>query len=927
MFKLRRTQTANTTSEREPDSSAPTEVVPEVPDPSSEARSNAASDQSQPADDEQSNPAEPIVEPCPGAPLFNAEWYAGGQPLSEVEAWEDYVATGSREARAPAPLFSPAWYREAYPDVALARIEPLVHYLAHGWREGRNPSPAVSTEHLLASEGDLPADAAADPLTRALQRARHAPVSVHPGLPALNPWHRDVAIIMVYRRDRAALDLALWALTQDLTAPPRTLYLIDDGEPEARADLDSAAVRLSSPHLLIRRLSEPDARGEVALWNAGIWAARQAKRHSHMLLLEQTVVLPVGHIERLVDLWAPIAVPVLNRAATEQAIPIDFDIYKSANPLQCISKFVAERQATIAGAVQATGAVAPACALLMSGVFEVAGLSDAGGMDLNTALRDMVTGLQNRGLELPLVARHLYAHRLERSPLVIGAAAKEAGERTKSRLAGVDNAEVPLPAALASAAADRRAIYAWTRTSHALLAAHAARCQGAMSEETSLLVAYGDQPKAPHAQEPVAYRAAYRAVQQRLWLELIARDHTRLQSALAMQPIAAALASLFEDTRPCLVLTMDTDPETGDERDGYVQRVIAIDRALAGRARLYLKMVQSRKSSPALRRLTAGIWRLEIAHGCDLGEAVLAAVLKLGAPVYSQSLVGIDPPVVRKLLPERRGPLLMDMHGAVPEEFVLYENYFLAQKYSGYEAWAAVHADAMVCVTEAMAAHLCKKLGLPGERMIVCPIFMHADHGRPSVRSYNRRPRAIYAGGTQRWQQIPSLAELVAATQAEVDWVLLTPDVEGMHAALLEARADANAGGIGVRAASQSEVFASYQSCDFGLLLREDSVVNRVACPTKLVEYLRFGVIPVLDFVEIGDFAAHGLEYVTREAFLTGNLPSVGERARMAAANRTVLERFRTQSRDGQRHIAAAVADPPRQALSAISSMRQEVCA
>ncbi len=50
-----------------------------------------------------------------------------------------------RDAATAAPFFDPAFYRDAYPDVAAGGGDPLVHYLDHGWLEGRDPSAVFST--------------------------------------------------------------------------------------------------------------------------------------------------------------------------------------------------------------------------------------------------------------------------------------------------------------------------------------------------------------------------------------------------------------------------------------------------------------------------------------------------------------------------------------------------------------------------------------------------------------------------------------------------------------------------------------------------------------------------------------------------------------------------------------------------------------
>ncbi|SDT93735.1 Glycosyltransferase, GT2 family [Pseudomonas pohangensis] len=53
------------------------------------------------------------------------------------------------------PLFDTQWYLGAYPDVAMAGIDPAFHYLAHGAVEGRDPGPWFSTGNYLRHNPDV----------------------------------------------------------------------------------------------------------------------------------------------------------------------------------------------------------------------------------------------------------------------------------------------------------------------------------------------------------------------------------------------------------------------------------------------------------------------------------------------------------------------------------------------------------------------------------------------------------------------------------------------------------------------------------------------------------------------------------------------------------------------------------------------------
>lgn len=68
-------------------------------------------------------------------------------------------------------LFDADWYRQNYPDVAEARLDPALHFLRFGANEGRSPSPKFSCAKYLKSNPDVSA-AGTNPLVHYLQFGR-----------------------------------------------------------------------------------------------------------------------------------------------------------------------------------------------------------------------------------------------------------------------------------------------------------------------------------------------------------------------------------------------------------------------------------------------------------------------------------------------------------------------------------------------------------------------------------------------------------------------------------------------------------------------------------------------------------------------------------------------------------------------------------
>jgi glycosyltransferase involved in cell wall biosynthesis len=90
--------------------------------------------------------------------LFNPEWYLQAYP-DVAEAGEDplihYLQYGVAERRNPNSLFDTDWYLRQYPDVAESGQNPLVHFVMYGAAERRDPGPGFSTEWYLSQNPDV----------------------------------------------------------------------------------------------------------------------------------------------------------------------------------------------------------------------------------------------------------------------------------------------------------------------------------------------------------------------------------------------------------------------------------------------------------------------------------------------------------------------------------------------------------------------------------------------------------------------------------------------------------------------------------------------------------------------------------------------------------------------------------------------------
>lgn len=236
--------------------------------------------------------------------------------------------------------------------------------------------------------------------------------------------------------------------------------------------------------------------------------------------------------------------------------------------------------------------------------------------------------------------------------------------------------------------------------------------------------------------------------------------------------------------------------------------------------------------------------------------------------------------------------IVVDNHGIVPEEEELQGAYERAVLFADVERQVLDQVRNIVVVTRAMERHLREKYPATSARFIVLPIIERYAHVRDDRR---RGPdwapaRILYSGGAQQWQNVDAMLRLADACHEFGEVVFLSHDPDSF------ARRAAELGIAPSRfkltSARKDQVPGVYAAQNFGLVLRDDIAVNRVACPTKLSEYMDFGLVPVVRSPELGDFPEEGYCYLTEQELLSGFIPDRRTQNEIRRANYEVIERL-----------------------------------
>lgn len=352
-------------------------------------------------------------------------------------------------------------------------------------------------------------------------------------------------------------------------------------------------------------------------------------------------------------------------------------------------------------------------------------------------------------------------------------------------------------------------------------------------------------------------------------------------------------------------------PYAAREKDGYFQRIRVVDGMFDDRWRIYfdpdpLPGQGHWYDMPAQRTLVlrGGVgasWKRR------LWVKTLVWLLAIRVRrIYFHSVLRMHDYAFGKLLRLPFTCRILDVHGVVPEEFRMHNDFFSACLFDRHEERAARSATGMVVVTESMRSYMQQKYGkrLRAE-LIVLPIFPGLEPVTCDRPYREGRPIVVYAGGLHKWQQVPVMIDAIERTYQACDHRFYCTDPEAVRGMLSDECLAS--GHVVVDSKSHRELLQCYAECHFGLLLRADSVVNNVACPTKVVEYLALGIVPIMDCEDVGDFAALGMQFVPLRDFVAGRMPGEAERQHMAAKNSDVYGRLRAQRESGAASLRRVV--------------------
>jgi len=350
-----------------------------------------------------------------------------------------------------------------------------------------------------------------------------------------------------------------------------------------------------------------------------------------------------------------------------------------------------------------------------------------------------------------------------------------------------------------------------------------------------------------------------------------------------------------------MILFIAHYPASHNEQDGMIQRISAVDRIFKNEKRIYAQISTDSNEEDFISE-DLSIYKINFNKNIDkkrLYNLVLQANIIYVHSIYNGQYI----------LPfYKYKKVITDLHGVVPEEEAYLGDPHSANYFNNIENFIIYNSYLIINVTESMAKHLKNKYPDMTARMITLPILDNYQINKENKIKKNNKDRmtVIYSGGSHRWQNIDLMLSSIIKIKDKYSFIMLSKDINAIQSKINEYALENI---VELKSVPRKTIDEYYYKSDFGFILRDDIVINNVACPTKLTEYLAYGIIPIIIQPDIGDFKEAGYSYITLDDFIKGNLPSIQKMEELRINNYKVIEQLKTRFNSSIKELLGVYAE------------------
>lgn len=309
-------------------------------------------------------------------------------------------------------------------------------------------------------------------------------------------------------------------------------------------------------------------------------------------------------------------------------------------------------------------------------------------------------------------------------------------------------------------------------------------------------------------------------------------------------------------------------PDENTIKEGMSQRVMAIDKHFSADRRTYLSVSHRFYKKKEIHIISENA----VQYRCNLFLHFFFIVRLLAKSkfVYFHSMYNVFPVFPCLLFIKSDKRLILDVHGVVPEENKFIGRNFRAMLFGFVEKYLFGRLYLAISVTDVMSAFYKEKYPACKMDQITYPILpSNVINDKYAVQDIVSEEviNVIYSGNLQAWQNIDLMVDMISSNLSPfVKYDILTGDPERMIQVLTDKGLVINEN-LSVNSVTPEALAEYYAKAHYGFILRDDIIVNRVACPTKVIEYMHYGMIPIVKSENIGDFYNLGYEHIAMNDF------------------------------------------------------------
>lgn len=319
------------------------------------------------------------------------------------------------------------------------------------------------------------------------------------------------------------------------------------------------------------------------------------------------------------------------------------------------------------------------------------------------------------------------------------------------------------------------------------------------------------------------------------------------------------------------VLILAPFPNERYKVDGMISRIKHIDNLLIDVERIYLYVSFFKNSNKVFfKEVNAEVYELNI----FIHFASIIRLLFDSDRIYIHSIYQIRH--IWYLIPFYKKHIYLDAHGIVPEEIKFFGGSTLNYYFMSFVERLIFKKDnlTVICVTNKMISHFrLKYKSFKGNYLLnnIFPSQLKDIKLDSELNSeFNSQITVIYSGSCAQWQQIDLMLSLIKMNLLyNYKFIILSTNVQEFLEHMKVKKIPFEK--IEVKSVKPEELFSYYNLADYGFILRDNNIVNKVANPTKMIEYLSFGITPIVMNSDIGDYTTYGYEYITLDQFCSNS--------------------------------------------------------